>query len=431
MARVCRAFGPPIRGAIYHHLGSAQMAERNPYDNNADGEPRPPQWQPELAAAERIDEIRQYLSDLHASRDVVTRTVTKSGEELDWVPIESQTPDGRVAAPPDDERSQLSYDADRPTQRVPLELEAPDAELGPPGTVPLARYPIDRITPDGDLRDWLSKTGHARRIAPPDALVGRAAPVGYNVHAAALHSGRHFGGQAVVNVWRPWVEWSDEFSLGQVWVSRGAGSQHQTVEVGLQVRKDSFGDWEPHVFVYYTTNNYAADGDFIGGYDRDVKGYVQHSQVIYPRTRISPTSQIGGTQYEMEFKVQLSGGNWWLKVNGEWMGSYPTSLFAATGLRGEADRLDFGGEVFDAQAHPGTTNTDMGSGLFPWEGYGRAAFMRSLMIQTDQAGAMAAFTGVASADQPDCYGIAANLSGAGVWGSHFFWGGSGRNSACP
>jgi len=72
------------------------MAERNPYDNDADGVPRPPGWLPEQAAAERIAEIRQYLSDLHASRDVVTRTVTKSGEELDWVPIESQISEGTM-----------------------------------------------------------------------------------------------------------------------------------------------------------------------------------------------------------------------------------------------------------------------------------------------------------------------------------------------
>jgi hypothetical protein len=234
-----------------------------------------------------------------------------------------------------------------------------------------------------------------------------------------------------MNVWRPWVEWSDEFSLGQFWVTRGIGAQPQTVEAGLHVRKDSYGDWEPHVFVFYTTNNYGRSGDFIGGYDQDIRGWVQVSQVIYPRTRISPISQIGGTQYEMDFKVQLSLGNWWIKVNGQWMGYYPNGLFATTGLRNEADQVNWGGEVFDALSHPETTATDMGSGLFPWEGFSRAVYMRNLMIQTDQAGTLTAFTGSASADQTDCYDIKADLSGSGVWGSYFYWGGTGRNSACP
>ena len=403
------------------------MAERNPYNNDADGASKPPSWRSDLAAAERIGEIRQYLSDLHASRDVVTRTVSKSGQELDWVPIESQTENGKIATPPDETGSEIPYDPDRPTQRVPLEHDDPAAELGPPGTVPLARYPIDLIAPDGDLRDWLSKTGHAYRMAPPDAFVSRVGPSGYNVHAAAFHSGTSLGTEGIINVWRPWVEWADEFSLGQVWVSRGL----QTVEAGLQVRKDSYGDWEPHVFVYYTTNGYTAEGNFIGGYDQDVNGWVQVSQVIYPRTRISPTSQVGGNQYEMDFKVQLSLGNWWVKVNGQWMGYYPNGLYATTGLRDEANQVNWGGEVFDAQSHPTTTATDMGSGLFPWEGYSRAAFMRNLMIQTDQAGTMAAFTGYAAAEQPDCFDIRADLSGTGAWGSNFFWGGTGRNSACP
>jgi hypothetical protein len=408
------------------------MSQRNPYDGDASGASRPPGWSAERVAAERLDEIRQYLSDRHARRHVVARTVTRSGQELDWVPIESQTPDGTIASPPDDTPATLPYDANRPTTRVPLELEQPDAELGPPGTVPLVRYPIDRIGSDGDLRDWLSKTGHGpRRLAPPDAFVSRASPKGYNVHAAALHLGTNFGGEGIMNVWRPWVEWSDEFSLGQFWVARGPESQHQTVEAGLQVRKDSYGDWEPHVFVYFTTNNYTADGDMIGGYNDDVDGWVQRSRVIAPRSLIGPTSQIGGVQYEMDFKVQLELGNWWIRVNGHWMGYYPNGMFANSGLRNEASEIHWGGEVFDAAAHPTTTETDMGSGLFPWEGFARAAYMRNLAIQTNQVGGMTPFVGQRFADQSDCFDIGALLGDPGPWGSHFFWGGSGRNAACP
>jgi hypothetical protein len=356
--------------------------------------------------------------------------MTKSGQELDWVPIESQTDDGKIAAPPDETRSEVPYDAARPTKRVPLELEGRDAERGPEGTVPLIRYPIDRLTPDVDLQAWLSKSGHSRP-APPDAVVRRVGPAGYNVHVAAFHSGLSFGTEGIVNVWRPWVEWSDEFSLGQLWVVGGSGAQTQTIEAGLQVRKDSYGDWEPYIFIYFTTNNYFSHGDYIGGYNRDVKGWVQTSTTLYPAAKISLTSQFNGQQYEMDFKVQYQLGNWWVKANGLWMGYYPSSLFAVTGLRNQANQVNWGGEVFDAAAHPGTTQTDMGSGLFPWEGFARAAYMRNLMIQTDQAGNMTPFTGYASAEQSDCYDIKADFTGLSPWGINFFWGGSGRNGACP
>ena len=407
------------------------MAEYNPDANDADGRSKPPSFQPSQATAESIDEIRQYLSDLHARRDVIKRTGTKSGQEFDWVPIESQVADGKIATPPDDDQAEVPYDPDRPTRRVPLELEEPGAELGPPGTVPLVRYPIERITPDGGLRDWLSKSGHARRNAPPDAFFPRSAPPGYNVHAAAFHSGQNYGTEGVINVWRPWVEWSDEFSLGQLWVYRGADYQKQTVEVGLQVSKSFYGDWEPHIFIYFTTNNYASEHDYIGGYNRDVKGWCQTSQTVAPGSLVTATSQIGGAQYDMGFKVQFQLGNWWIKVNGQWMGYYPNSLFASTGLHDLADQVVWGGEVFDAQSHPETTATDMGSGLFPWEGFARAAYMRNLMVSTDQSGTLVPFSGDMSADQTDCYNISGDLSGTGPWGSYFYWGGTGRNSACP
>lgn len=83
-------------------------------------------------------------------------------------------------------------------------------------------------------------------------------------------------------MWRPWAEWADEFSLGQVWVTRGTGSQTQTVEVGLQVRKDSFGDWEPHV-------------------------YVQNSQVIYPRTKIAQPAKLAALSMRWSSKFRRQG----------------------------------------------------------------------------------------------------------------------------
>jgi len=54
------------------------MVERNKIGTDAAGASRPPGWTDAAAAVGRRDELRQYLSDLQARRNVVARTRTKS-----------------------------------------------------------------------------------------------------------------------------------------------------------------------------------------------------------------------------------------------------------------------------------------------------------------------------------------------------------------
>jgi hypothetical protein len=416
---------------LYRSHEEATMAERNPYYTDVQSSCKPPDWDAERAATGRIEEIHQYLRDRYARREVVARTVTRSGQELDWVPIESQTADGQVATPPDIEISHVAYDEQRPTERAPLTLEYPEAELGPPGTVPLVRLPIDRIRPGSELRDWLSKTGRARRTGPPDADP-ESRKVGYNIHAAAKQLTTCYGTEGIMNVWRPYVERSSEFSLGQFWLSRGQGTQNQTVEAGLQVYPGKYGDWEPHVFIFYNTNGYTAFGDNIGGYNQDVDGWVQTSNLEFPGGLVTALSQTDGIQYDMAFRGVLSSGNWWIDVGGEWMGYYPATLFNSTGLRSQADELSWGGEVIDVDPPSETTATDMGSGRFPWEAFRRAAYLRNITYQYNQSGATLPFGGLALVtEKPNCYGIAGDFSSGSPWGTHYYWGGTGRNGQCP
>ena len=199
----------------------------------------------------------------------------------------------------------------------------------------------------------------------------------------------------------------------------------QTVEVGAQTYRDLYGDWNPHLFIFYTTNNYKHRGDNLGGYNRDVAGWQQRSQVVFPGMRLAE-SVPGGDQYDLSLKVTLSLGNWWVRVGNEWMGYYPNGLFSNAGLRNQAARVDWGGEIVDDLAfHPEPTSTWMGSGHFPPAGWQNAAYMRNLTYQTDAGGTMTSYQGFASATNPNAYQIAADFSGASTWGSYFFWGGPG------
>ncbi|MFI0481419.1 neprosin family prolyl endopeptidase [Actinomadura sp. 9N215] len=388
----------------------------------------------EKEAAERLDEIHQYLRDLYASRDVVTRTNTPSGQTLDWVPAESQAPDGRVADPPDENRPLERLEGIHVAEHVRFELEAEGVETGPPGTVPLVRKQIEQIHPAGTLQDWLAKGVEAKKLTAPDDPQGglqearRENPHKY-AHAAQVV--RCYGTEGFINLWWPYVEWSDEFSLGQQWMARGFESGLQTVEVGAQTYRDLYGDWKPHLMLYYTTNGYTHCGDHLGGYNTDVLGWVQYATNIVPGQLLGPLSTFGGDQYEMGVKVQLYQGNWWVRIGSTWMGYYPASLFNSGGLASQSDVVDWGGEIVDTPRVPATTATDMGSGHWPAEGWQWCGYMRGLHYQSDTGGGMSRMRGTPSVTHPMCYDLAADFGNTGSWGPYFWWGGSGRNALCP
>src|SRR6202051_2889729 len=147
------------------------------------------------------------------------------------------------------------------------------------------------------------------------------------------------------------------------------GPPQETVEGGWQVCQQLYNDWKAHLFVFYTTNGYSKKGDNIGGYNRDVLGWVQHSRTTFPGALIQPNSVTGGSQRVLFIKYRLWQGNWWFRVGNEWIGFYPASLFSEAGLRDKADAIFFYGEVADSTAHLGKSRTDMGSGRWANEGW--------------------------------------------------------------
>lgn len=373
------------------------------------------------AAAHRLEEIRQHHSDLYARREVIKRSTTPAGDRVDWVPVESQT-DGTLAEPPSlDEPAPVP---ERRTRAAARTLLAPHVEQGPPGTVPVLHKDVDTMRPVGNLQDYLAKGLHPRVITPPDNPNPPATGAAHE-YAHAWQFVDNYGTEGFINTWKPYVQWSNEFSLGQLWTVRGSGTGLQTLEVGAQTYKDIYGDWSPHLFIYYTTNGYTSSGDNLGGYNTDVQGFVQVGTSSFPGMRVAESIG-GGDQYDLYIKVQLYQGNWWVRIGAEWMGYYPASLYNAGGLGSMADRADWGGEtVDDTSSHPESSQTDMGSGAFPSAGWTQAAYMRNLMVQSDDAGTMANLQGTPQVTDASEYDIAADFSGTSGWGSYFFWGGPG------
>ncbi|RWV84121.1 hypothetical protein GW17_00054198 [Ensete ventricosum] len=109
------------------------------------------------------------------------------------------------------------------------------------------------------------------------------------------------------------------------------------------------------------------------------------------------------------------------------LGYWPSFLFSY--LADSASMIEWGGEVVNSDADGEHTSTEMGSGRFPEEGFGKASYFRNIQV-VDGSNNLRAPTGVgAFTEQSNCYDV--QNGNNGEWGQYFYYGGPGRNSNCP
>lgn len=79
------------------------------------------------------------------------------------------------------------------------------------------------------------------------------------------------------------------------------------------------------------------------------------------------------------------------------------------------------------------TSTEMGSGHFAEEGFGKASFFRNLQI-VDGSNALTSASKIGKLEtytlQSNCYDLQIS-GGSGDWGDYFYYGGPGKNPRCP
>uniref|UniRef100_A0A804LV14 Neprosin PEP catalytic domain-containing protein n=1 Tax=Zea mays TaxID=4577 RepID=A0A804LV14_MAIZE len=210
---------------------------------------------------------------------------------------------------------------------------------------------------------------------------------------------------------------------------------------GSQVSPELYGDSRPRLFTYWTSDAYEATGC----YNALCPGFVQTSSRIAIGASISPVSSAGGAQYDMTLLVWKDPklGNWWLSYGDQLVGYWPAQLF--THLSDHATMVEWGGEVVDTRPGGAHTATQMGSGRFAAEGFGRASYFRNLeTVDADNSLAEVALDAIQTlAEDPACYDIRkaydddddddddGQHSARGGWGTHFYYGGPGHNPACP
>ncbi|CAN1168564.1 hypothetical protein LINPERHAP2_LOCUS27881 [Linum perenne] len=226
-------------------------------------------------------------------------------------------------------------------------------------------------------------------------------------YATAFLPGKDYhGANAVINLWNPRVE-SKEFSASQIWVTDGGGSKIESIEAGWM--NDG-----------YNTS---------GCYNLHCSGFILTTTKVALGARIVPFSTYSGSQKIITVKINqdLKTSNWWLYFQDEQVGYWPGSLFR--NLRTSASLLEWGGEIINKNKNGLHTDTQMGSGHFPSEGYSKAAYFRSLEY-VDGGGYDNPADGLTGhASRPECYDIDVR-NPAGEFGVHFFFGGPGFSNDC-
>lgn len=378
--------------------------------------------------------LTSWLQSRQENLKITKTTTTPNGQTVDWVPIESQTHE-KIATPPPTDMAPHVKDASKPTKGADINI----GEAGPEGHVPILRPDLSKVKADVKMEDLFTKRGglkidkHRPGRNPMDPN-----PAGY-FHCSTAQTVQVYGCDAWLNVWDPQVDIpsspGDDHSISQTWLLNYQKPKLQTLEGGLTVDHSLNGDASNHLFTYFTTNGYTADGDNIGGYNRLHKGWIQYNASIFPGIRINGSSvQGGGSQLEIGIKYQLYQGNWWFGFNNNesgpwiWLGYYPASLFAG-GIGTVVNSVSFGGEVYSALANPCATTDQMGSGRHAATGFSHAAFQRNMHNQTNAAGTLANFNGVAEVDTAasgcvaNGYTIQTFMNSGSSWASYQFYGG--------
>jgi hypothetical protein len=365
-------------------------------------------------------------------------TTTPSGQVLDWILPEAQGP---IATPPPIPKSVTASAVDsgapaaqkvlidRPTASAVPELELPGAEKGPEGTVPILRQKLELLSFSHSLTERLSKKGPPTTSEAVAAAPAAPAPHWYASTAQVVPN---LGGQGYFSAFKAFVQSNADFSLLQMAViknnvqSNPGADKRQTVEAGwinypAQVQ-------QPHLFTFYTTNGYFQAGDNVGGWNTDVKGWVQTDATIHPGTVFSPLSVDGGAQYDIKLQYTLYQDNWWLFVRDRYIGYYPAQLFRANRpdqtLASGADQINFYGEIFDADG--GATTSDMGSGEFSQTRFGHSAYIRNIKYQSNSGDVIYDGGAQIFISDPNRYNLEAHFnSGDPNWGSYFWVGGPG------
>jgi hypothetical protein len=307
-------------------------------------------------------EMKAHILNLYDKTEVQHSFVDESGAVFDCIPIEQQLslrgstgaipkapdlPKVMAGGGPQDERKDAVIASPLGPDRKDRHGNVMQCPLG---TVPIRRVTLEDLTRFGTLQDFFQK-GPRGAGRPPRAIEPATVPATHR-WAHAYQSVNNGGGHSYLNLWAPSMGANQIFSLSQHWYVGGSGANLQTLECGWQVYPAMYGDTKPHLFTYWTADNY----NKTGCYNVTCSAFVQIGSSFAPGMVLGPTSVSGGSQYIIELAYWHTGGRWWLYFNGtaggNVIGYYPDTLYKGGALASQASEIDYGGEVVGTTSFP-------------------------------------------------------------------------------
>ncbi|KAI7724585.1 hypothetical protein M8C21_015446, partial [Ambrosia artemisiifolia] len=292
----------------------------------------------------------------------------------------------------------------------------------PKGTIPIRRTKKEDVLRASSVDSYGKKKSFIGNSSLVDVELG--VTDGHEYAIATTNDGQFYGSKSALNLWNPHVQESNEFSLTQTWIASGTyDTGLNTIEAGWQVYPGMYGDTNTRLFIYWTSDSYQETGCY-----NLCSGFVQTNNNYAIGGTLSPTSQTDGTQHELAILIWKDGrdGDWWMDINGELIGYWPSSLF--TYLQDSASSIQWGGEIVNKGSQGQHTTTQMGSGQFPKQWYRKASYVRK--IETVDASNTLRTAQVGTFTRKNCYDILTRVTNDDYWGTHFFYGGPGRNIDC-
>ncbi|CAH8265916.1 unnamed protein product [Arabidopsis lyrata] len=219
------------------------------------------------------------------------------------------------------------------------------------GECPEKTIPIRRTKKEDILRakslERFGKKNH--QYSPEDTS---SSPNYHHEYAfMGVRNGKFYGTKASINIWKPNVADPSEFSLSQTWLVSGVGTSRNTIEAGWQVYPGMYGDNNPRLFVYWTSDGYQKTGC----YNLLCGGFVQTNNQYSVGGSYNTVSEYDGAQLSLNLLIwkDQKTGNWWLKINdNDIIGYWPGSLFNSLG--DGAIKVEWGGEIFTQTRNGGT-----------------------------------------------------------------------------
>ncbi|KAL3649338.1 hypothetical protein CASFOL_005741 [Castilleja foliolosa] len=296
----------------------------------------------------------------------------------------------------------------------------------PKDTIPIRRTKKDDVLRASSVRRY-GKKKHKSAPKPRSADPDFVNESGHQHAIAYVEGDKYYGAKGTINVWEPKIQQSNEFSLSQIWVLGGSfGEDLNSIEAGWQVSPDLYGDNNTRLFTYWTSDAYQATGC----YNLLCSGFIQVNSDIAMGASISPVSGFRNSQYDISILIwkDQKEGHWWMQFGRDYvLGYWPSFLFSY--LADSASMIEWGGEVVNMESNGQHTSTQMGSGSFPEEGFGRSSYFRNIQV-VDSSNNLKTPKGLGTyTEQSNCYDV--QTGNNDDWGHFFYYGGPGRNPKCP